>query len=60
MGKSGMVNQKFLWNLLKKGHCLVSDDKVDISLVRDKLIGKAPALISGMMEVRGIGVYRYY
>ena len=41
-----MVNQKFLWNLLKK----------DTALVRDKLIGKAPALISGMMEVRGIGV----
>lgn len=56
MGKSGIGKSEVSLELIKKGHCLVSDDKVDISLVRDKLIGKAPALISGMMEVRGIGV----
>ncbi len=38
----------------------MSDDKVDISLVRDKLIGKTPALISGMMEVKRYWSYRYY
>ena len=56
MGKSGIGKSETSLELIKKGHCLVSDDKVDISLVRDKLIGRAPDLILGMMEVRGIGI----
>lgn len=56
MGKSGIGKSETSLELIKKGHCLVSDDKVDISLVRDKLIGRAPELILGMMEVRGIGI----
>lgn len=56
LGKSGIGKSETSLELIKKGHCLVSDDKVNISLVRDKLIGRAPELIMGMMEVRGIGI----
>ena len=42
--------------LIKKGHKLVSDDRVNITFVRDSLYGEAPELISGVMEIRGIGI----
>ena len=55
LGESGIGKSEICLDLIKKGHILVSDDKVLIKNVRGKLIGKAPEVIFGMMEVRGIG-----
>ena len=55
LGPSGIGKSEICLDLIKKGHILVSDDKVNIKNVRGKLIGKAPDVIFGMMEVRGIG-----
>ena len=56
LGESGIGKSEVSLELIKKGHHLVSDDRVNISVVRGKLFGEAPELLSGMMEVRGIGV----
>ncbi len=56
IGESGIGKSETALELVKKGHRLVSDDRVDISYVRGKLIGKAPDLLTNMMEVRGIGI----
>lgn len=56
MGESGIGKSETTLELIKKGHRLVSDDRVDISLVNGTLYGKAPELLKGMMEVRGIGI----
>ena len=56
IGESGIGKSETALELVKKGHRLVSDDRVDISYVRGKLIGKTPDLLTNMMEVRGIGI----
>ena len=56
IGPSGIGKSEVCLDLIKKGHVLVSDDRVDISYVRGKLFGQAPSVIYGMMEVRGIGI----
>lgn len=56
MGSSGIGKSEISMELVKKGHQLIADDKVNVSLVRDKLIGRAPDVIYGLMEVRGIGI----
>ena len=55
-GESGIGKSETALELVKKGHHLVSDDRVDISFVRNKLIGRAPELLHNMIEVRGIGI----
>jgi HPr kinase/phosphorylase len=55
-GESGIGKSEISLDLIKKGHCLIADDRVDIAAVRGKLIGTAPESIYGMMEVRGIGI----
>src|SRR5690625_1399202 len=43
--------------LVKRGHRLVADDSVEIRQEDyDRLIGKAPALIKHLLEVRGLGI----
>ncbi len=56
IGPSGIGKSEISMDLVKKGHLLVADDMVKISLIRNHLIGRAPESISGMMEVRGIGI----
>ena len=56
LGESGIGKSEISLDLIKRGHRLVADDMVNISLVRGQLIGKAPDVLQGMMEVRGIGV----
>lgn len=56
IGSSGIGKSEIALDLIKKGHILVADDKVEIYNVRDKLEGMAPEMIYGMMEVRGIGI----
>lgn len=56
LGQSGIGKSELSLELIKKGHHLVSDDRVDISLIRGKLYGESPELLRGMIEVRGIGI----
>lgn len=56
LGESGIGKSEISLDLIKKGHRLIADDRVDIRAVRGKLIGTCPESIYGMMEVRGIGI----
>lgn len=56
LGESGIGKSEISLDLIRRGHRLIADDRVDISDVRGTLIGTCPESISGMMEVRGIGI----
>lgn len=56
IGESGIGKSETALELIKKGHRLVSDDRVDVGYIRGQLIGKTPDLLINMMEVRGIGI----
>ena len=56
LGESGIGKSQISLDLIRKGHRLIADDRVDISNVRGSLIGTCPEAIRGMMEVRGIGI----
>lgn len=55
-GESGMGKSEIALELIKRGHLLVADDRVDCYRIHNKIIGKAPELLREMLEIRGIGV----
>jgi HPr kinase/phosphorylase len=55
-GDSGMGKSEVGLELIRKGHVLVSDDRVDVKRVHSDIIGFAPHLLKGLLELRGIGI----
>ena len=55
-GKSGSGKSETAVGLLERGASLVADDLVRIRLVGGELIGSAPELSRGYLEMRGIGI----
>ncbi len=55
-GESGMGKSEVALELIKRGHLLIADDRVDVSRVHNKIFGQAPKILSGMLEIRGIGI----
>ncbi|MBQ7713646.1 MAG: HPr(Ser) kinase/phosphatase [Oscillospiraceae bacterium] len=56
VGDSGIGKSETAIELIKRGHRLVADDAVEIRRIGNSLIGSAPELIRGYLEVRGVGV----
>lgn len=56
IGESGMGKSEVALELILRGHALIADDRVDISRVKDMILGTAPFLLKGMLEIRGIGI----
>lgn len=57
MGESGVGKSETAMELVKRGHCLIADDAVEIRKVSaDKLVGTAPEVIRHLIELRGIGI----
>lgn len=56
IGESGMGKSEIALELIKKGHVLVADDRVDVSRVHNTIVGKSAPLLEGMLEIRGIGI----
>ena len=56
MGNSGIGKSELALALIKKGHRLIADDRVDISNVAGRLICEAPELLKRYMEIRGLGI----
>jgi len=56
-GKSGLGKSEVALELVRRGHQLVADDRVDI-YQREKgvVVGEAPELLKRYLEIRGIGV----
>lgn len=57
IGKSGIGKSEVALELIKRGHQLISDDRVDIFEKEvGCIIGQAPEILQKYMEIRGIGV----
>ncbi len=55
-GESGLGKSEIALELIKKGHLLVADDRVDCYRIHEEIIAKAPELLRGMLEIRGVGI----
>ncbi|MGC8886196.1 MAG: HPr(Ser) kinase/phosphatase [Verrucomicrobiia bacterium] len=56
-GESGIGKSECVLALIEKGHSLVSDDVVNLTLFEGQyLVGKSPEITQNFMEVRGIGI----
>lgn len=55
-GESGIGKSELALELIKRGHMLVADDRVDIFRVHNDLICRAPKLLENVLELRGVGV----
>ncbi|NLN50901.1 MAG: HPr(Ser) kinase/phosphatase [Acholeplasmataceae bacterium] len=57
IGKSGIGKSETALELVKLGHMLISDDRVDV-FQKDVgiLVGEAPRILERYLEVRGIGI----
>ena len=55
-GESGMGKSEVALELIKRGHLLVADDRVDCSLFHKEIIGQAPEILKDFLEIRGIGI----
>lgn len=55
-GESGIGKSEVSLELIRRGHQLVADDRVDCYQVHNSIIGKAPEMLEGFLEIRGIGI----
>ncbi|MDR2867822.1 MAG: HPr(Ser) kinase/phosphatase [Acholeplasmatales bacterium] len=56
-GPSGIGKSEVALELIKRGHTLVSDDRIDlIEESYGNIIGTTPKLLKGLIEVRGVGI----
>jgi HPr kinase/phosphorylase len=54
MGPPGSGKSDLVMRLLSRGFDLVADDRVDVS----DGVASAPAALAGLLEVRGLGIFR--
>ncbi|HLQ40654.1 MAG TPA: HPr(Ser) kinase/phosphatase [Tetragenococcus sp.] len=56
-GDSGIGKSETALELIKRGHRLIADDRVDIYKQDElSLIGEAPKILEHLIEIRGIGI----
>lgn len=56
-GKSGIGKSETALELVKRGHILISDDRVDVyEESPNVLVGTAPDILKRYLEIRGIGI----
>lgn len=56
LGKSGSGKSETAIGLLERGASLVADDMVRLKFVGGEVVGTAPAMSRGYIEIRGIGI----
>ena len=56
LGESGIGKSEIALELVKRGHILVADDRVDIFRAHNQLFGEAPEILRNMLELRGINL----
>ena len=57
-GPSGSGKSDLALRLIDGGARLVADDRVDLAVMDGVLKASAPAILAGMIEVRGMGIMR--
>ena len=56
LGTSGAGKSDLALRLIGRGARLVADDRTLLSVERGRLVARAPDSISGLIEVRGVGI----
>lgn len=56
LADSGMGKSETALELIRDGQVLIADDRVDLQKIHNKIVGHAPDLLKGMLELRGIGI----
>lgn len=57
IGKSGIGKSETALELVKRNHILIADDRVDVyEAAPGIIIGEAPNILKGFIEIRGIGI----
>jgi HPr kinase/phosphorylase len=57
-GPSGVGKSDLALRLIDGGARLVADDQIELRRVGDRVLVRAPAVIAGLIEVRGFGILR--
>jgi len=57
-GPSGAGKSDLGLRLIDGGACLVADDQVEIRRQSGRLTASPPATVAGLLEVRGLGIFR--
>ena len=57
-GASGSGKSDLALRLIDAGARLVADDQSELSRQGDAIIVRAPSVIAGLIEIRGIGIFR--
>ncbi|MDZ7588298.1 MAG: HPr kinase/phosphatase C-terminal domain-containing protein [Parasphingorhabdus sp.] len=57
LGPSGAGKSDLALRLIDRGAMLVADDQVQLSTTQGQLLARPPANISGMIEVRNLGIF---
>ncbi|GEO47296.1 MULTISPECIES: HPr(Ser) kinase/phosphatase [Companilactobacillus] len=56
-GHSGIGKSETALELIKRGHRLIADDRVDVYQRDEKtIVGEAPKILNHLLEIRGIGI----
>ncbi|MBR2990760.1 MAG: HPr(Ser) kinase/phosphatase [Solobacterium sp.] len=55
-GHSGIGKSEAALELMRDGHALIADDRVDIQRYHNHLVGFSPEILTGLLEIRGIGI----
>ncbi|GBG95395.1 HPr kinase/phosphorylase [Ligilactobacillus salitolerans] len=56
-GDSGVGKSETALDLIKRGHRLIADDRVEIYRQDEQtLVGEAPEILSHLLEIRGVGI----
>jgi HPr kinase/phosphorylase len=58
LGPSGAGKSDLALRLIALGARLVADDRTELLVSHGQLYGRAPAILAGQIEVRGIGIVR--
>jgi len=58
LGDSGAGKSDLALQLLDRGHELIADDAVDVSIRQGRLVGACPEQLIGLLEPRGLGIIR--
>jgi HPr kinase/phosphorylase len=56
IGESGIGKSECVLDLVERGHCLVSDDAIDLRRVGDLIFGTGKAGFNNYIEIRGLGI----
>jgi serine kinase of HPr protein (carbohydrate metabolism regulator) len=56
LGESGAGKSDLALRLIERGSVLVADDRTELFVRNGTLMGKAPAGIEGLLELRGVGI----